>query len=85
MMFDVRNTREHVYQLKDHAQTNKKPIHSIIHLGGSTNTILCANLDCLYTWNLADNVPSCSVIDMDYQGIILITLNTVFINSLLTC
>lgn len=68
MMFDVRNTRDYVYHLKDHAKTNRKPIHSLIHIGGPTNSVLCANLDRLYTWNLAGDEPYCSVIDMDYQG-----------------
>ncbi|KAJ2963970.1 hypothetical protein NQZ79_g1048 [Umbelopsis isabellina] len=67
MMFDVRNTRDYVYHLKDHAKTNRKPIHSLIHIGGPTNSVLCANLDRLYTWNLAGDEPYCSVIDMDYQ------------------
>ncbi|KAH8554934.1 hypothetical protein BGW37DRAFT_217150 [Umbelopsis sp. PMI_123] len=68
MVFDVRNTREHIYHLKNHALTGKKPIHSIIHLGGPKNSVLCANLDCLYKWDLHGDAPVCSVIEMDSQG-----------------
>lgn len=68
MVFDVRNTRDHIYHLKDHALTKKKPIHSIVHLGGPKNSILCANLDCLYKWDLDGDTPTCSVIEMNSQG-----------------
>ncbi|CAO3665572.1 unnamed protein product [Umbelopsis ramanniana] len=68
MVFDVRNTRQHIYHLKNHELTKKKPIHSIVHMGGSQNSILCANLDCLYKWDLNGDAPVCSVIEMDSQG-----------------
>lgn len=68
MVFDVRNTRQHIYHLKNHELTKKKPIHSIVHMGGSKNSILCANLDCLYKWDLNGDAPVCSVIEMDSQG-----------------
>jgi hypothetical protein len=68
MVFDVRNTRDHIYHLKDHALTKKKPIHSIVHLGGPKNSILCANLDRLYKWDLDGDTPTCSVIEMNSQG-----------------
>ncbi|KAI8576088.1 hypothetical protein K450DRAFT_258396 [Umbelopsis ramanniana AG] len=68
MVFDVRNTREHIYHLKNHELTKKKPIHSIVHMGGPKNSILCANLDCLYQWDLSGDAPVCSVIEVDSQG-----------------
>ncbi|KAI9284563.1 hypothetical protein BC943DRAFT_361256 [Umbelopsis sp. AD052] len=68
MVFDVRNTREHMYHLKNHELTKKKPIHSIVHMAGPKNSILCANLDCLYQWDLSGDAPVCSVIEVDSQG-----------------
>jgi len=69
MVFDVRNTREHIYHLKHHALTKKKPIHSIVHVGGPKNTILCANLDCLYKWEIDGDEPVCSVIEVETPGL----------------
>ncbi|CAO3687325.1 unnamed protein product [Umbelopsis vinacea] len=80
MVFDVRNTRDHIYHLKDHALTKKKPIHSIVHLGGPKNSILCANLDCLYKWDLDGDIPTCSVIEMNSQADNIFEVQNVFCN-----
>lgn len=37
-------------------------------MGGPKNSILCANLDCLYKWDLNGDAPICSVIETDSQG-----------------
>ncbi|CAO3682072.1 unnamed protein product [Rhizopus stolonifer] len=65
MVYDIRNTKDHLHKLKDSSSQISAPIHSL-NVAKADNThpsVLCSNLVNSYEWEFGENEPRCIPIE----------------------